>query len=642
MAETLEKTSSLLIQVIIDDNYNKFLVDFPDLKEQVLTCCLQCVRCLQAMCLWSTRDIFIYARDHFDELGAGQEAPDLLTAHREELLLVRNVLVGILTNWLSIDLDSYDANAHRKANETGGLSVLLRQLQREAFRMIGDLRLQFPPKLRDDYAECVSSLAWEPTSVLVTKMEDMFKREEAFVGEALEALEKIVDSEHPHEIVAADLSTVLNPKKEEMAHNIANHLVWTLLNPLGSIRHDVEHINRRQAAAILGYLVYESSPHVQSLVNAWLKKFKERDMAKYLESMLLALKKSFEDHLLLSLREHEAALTELEEYRPHTGESKHSRGRRRQHHADREEETLEENVTIWSEKVQAGWRRVNQLSKRFAQTLGVGKCSGEVAGYVIQLMQVAMKYGLQSIHHLAFFQAGLESFLGHLKANHMRQVCDSLNTLVLSLQDARPLNNEVADVWHAISSANKESSYNSDVVNERKQCVDSFLVFGAKVGWQSVSAINNEDASIVNDVDSTAALSAEGTEDLYDSPRKGQYGSGRRRVIGGRKFSGSSSRYLSIGDDEDEEQEEGDDDKEYMMDVVNATVVDETSQLQKKTLASGLHLEGISSTYDSDEMKAEKNDPEGDMSQVKSTQSSQQSDDMFEEFDLRRSRRRFG
>ena len=488
---------------------------------------------------------------------------------------------------------------------------------------------------------------------------------------------------------------------------MANQLVWTLLNPLGSIRHDIQHLNRRQAAAILGYLVYETSPRVQTMVNMWLKKLKENDCGKYLESMLLALKKSFEDLVLIPLQQHQLAVTRLEEYQPPSLLTSH-RGRGRGDQEVDEEEALEEAVAMCKTQCSMGWTRVSQLSKRYAQTLGVGKCSGTVAGYVVQLLQVAMKFGLQSIHHLAFFQTGLESFLGHLKLAQLQQVRESLTTLITNLRRAGLKQVEAAAVYEVISRGvlHQESHEDEEVIAlEEKICVDSFLAFGLKIGWELEVVPDEEEEEDEREegeegrggVSSTRALESEEfmavvneededeEERMIVSPVPPPHGSGvlpragRRRSVGGRQSSGVS-RYTSVGDD-DEEEEEEEEEEDMDMETVTVTMVAASSQCGTRPLASGLHLQGLDEGEDDEETDAsatatatattsvvlpvrkgrggggrgsakgkggmkqsqkEEKEEEEDLTQGVSTQSSEQSEDLFEEFDMRKSRQRFG
>lgn len=614
VAEMLAKVSTVLLPFVSGEGYAKFVVDGDNVpgpmgrsgtESVVLKCFQDSARGMQAMCLWHTRDVFVLARQQKED-GVGEEDGNAGTHSREELLILREILVDMMTSWLSI-LPSSDLAGEEE--EGGHVTLLVRQLQGEAFRMLGDLRLLFPMKLRDDFSPVVGTLAWEASSELVQKMEAMFHREELLMRRALRDLEEEEEEEGGGEEEGDVLTRLVAPSREEQKQHVANQLAWTLLNPLGGINTDIVHMNRRQAACILGYLVYESSQHVQSMVNAWLKKLKEKDMGKYLESMLLALKKVFEECLLTPLQKHSEAAKRIEDYQPPPLMSQRGRGRSE---VD-QEEALEMEVAVWKNRVHSGWKRVSQLSKRFAQTLGVGKCSGEVAGYVVQLLQVAMKYSLQSIHHLSFFTAGLESFLGHLRAAQISSVRDSLTSWVHALRIQGVSGGyEESLVLEAITGGREV-----ELGDEEELCVKGFLSFGDKIGWdmkmvsQEVVEGMTPSAGGEGGHEFLAAVSSEEAEmevDIEDedmSPDRG-LGSGRRRAVGGKR---SLSRYTSVGDDDNDEGIE---------ETINVTVVADTGGGQ--SLSSGLHLE--------------------DLSQGVSTQSSEQSEDMFAEFDLRRSHRR--
>jgi hypothetical protein len=61
--------------------------------------------------------------------------------------------------------------------------------------------------------------------------------------------------------------------------------------------YDVENLNRRQAAAVLCYYV-DPSPIVQEAVKCLMKSLKEKDIVKYLEVQMVALKSVFMDHVV--------------------------------------------------------------------------------------------------------------------------------------------------------------------------------------------------------------------------------------------------------------------------------------------------------------------------------------------------------
>lgn len=660
-AEILENASNFLLQLATGEGYERFFENEEDSRDgrlitELYSCCQACAKSLQAMCLWYTRDVFLSARQICHELDSGGDEiiadEEHITVSRDHAILLRDTLVVILSSWLAI----LPSPPHQF--DPRDVPLVVRQLQGEAFRLFGDVRLQFPVKLRDDYSPLVSPLAWEPSADLMNRMEEMFSREELLMHEAIETLEGFDDEEDEGEDDdETSLARLVTPSNGEQRRQVTNQLVWTLLNPLGTIRFDVDHINRRQAAAILGYLVFEVSPPIQSMVNSWLKKLKEKDMGKYLESMLLALKKSFEDHLLSPLKEHQAAVELLESYQPPSLLNSHrGRGRASSGEVDREE-ALEQDVALWTSKIQTGWSRVSQLSKRFAQTLGVGKCSGEVAGYVVQLLQVATKYGLQSVHHLAFFQTGLESFLGHLRSAQLEQVRGIICSLVYSLRHAAISNSTAAAVFNIISQTDLKHTGHDEFSEEDKQCASSFAAFGLKVSWKLEDVADDDgdgDSSTIDQDVAPVVVSAEDVDEMLQvSPVPTDIGGerGRRRTVGGRRSS-VGSRYTSVGDDgEDDDEDEMEEDEEE--EEVTVTVVAGGAR-GNRTMASGLHLEGIDGEEDEDEPEDEmlsasaggrqsNRSIKENLSQGVSTQSSGQSEeDLFEEFDLRKSRRRFG
>ena len=563
----MENVSVTLLQVVSNESLDIF--QNHDANErlnvhlmQCLRCLLSCARCLQTVCLWITLDIFSHAQTmHMNQEDDSEQDLGKNSSVHADLFAVRDTLVDVLNAWLSLSW---------KEAKTLISPLFVRKLQCEAFRIIGDLRIQFPQKLLDDYSETISALAWNPPTTLVTRMEEVFGNEEKELENAMENLD-------------TELSGEIDLDEEEASikrRDIANQVVWTLLNPLGGMKYDVDHLNRKQAAAILKYLVYDGSEHVQNIVNDWLKRLKEKDTAKYLESMLLALKKLFEDSVLSSLHELKQATEELDSYQVDKMNSRGSRVRR-----EEAEGELERNVERWTVKVDRGWKRMNQLSRRCAQTLGVGKCSGEIAEYVLQLLQVAMKFSLQSRFHLAFF-AAIESFLGKLKAADIRVVNARLTSLLDELKTGTADDGLFTDIVRAVTA---EKSDEMEVTEEESRCLEAFVAYAEKAGW------------------SPEGLSAE------SSPKKTIKGH-RRPVRAKEPLQQSPESSNESGDDE-----EG-----------TVTMVDSS-----QPFASGLHLEELSAD------DASVNASQNKKGQVMS-QSSEKSDDIFEEFDLRASRRRFG
>lgn len=112
-------------------------------------------RAMWHMLLWSTREVYIRAREKRDDAEEGSENGD--TEDDElinELLNTREVFLDTLSRWMDCGMDG---------NLKSEYVTAVSQLQCEAFRLIGDVRMAFP--MKEAEYDVVKQLAWSPPMV---------------------------------------------------------------------------------------------------------------------------------------------------------------------------------------------------------------------------------------------------------------------------------------------------------------------------------------------------------------------------------------------------------------------------------------------------------------------------------------------
>lgn len=208
-------------------------------------------------------------------------------------------------------------------------------------------------------------------------MEKVFSAEDLRIRTSMSSLQGAADS---------------SPQMEQLSRR----LVENLLCPLSSSMYDVEHLNRRQAAALLAYLV-DPSVEVQRVVRAWVKMLKDSNLGKYLEAILVALKKSYEEKIRSVIAQHREAVEQF-------GSAANP---------DEDEDypgVLQEEGAV-----------LLHFAQRLAQTLGVGRAKGSTRELLVVFFRVGISYALQEVDNGGFL-ALLEPFLKLLGVTEAGQV----------------------------------------------------------------------------------------------------------------------------------------------------------------------------------------------------------------------------
>lgn len=247
-----------------------------------------------------------------------------------------------------------------------------------------------------------------------------------------------------------------------LSEQLSRQLVENLLCPLGGSMYDIEHLNRRQAAALMGYIV-DPSNEVQKVVKVWIKTLKDQNIGKYLETILVALKKSYEERIRPLLVQHKEAVEQF--------------GR----DEDNEEEGHEDYPTLLQEEAAA----LVLFAQKLAQSLGVGKAKGQTKDFLVLFFKVGITYGLQEIDNAGFLIL-LEPFLKLLGDAESTQVLSAYEEAYESAPvELRHLCDEGAGNW----------GDSGEYVDERviyAMCVGAVNAFAGKLGF-----VNHTNASMV-------------------------------------------------------------------------------------------------------------------------------------------------
>ncbi len=224
------------------------------------------------------------------EVGTENEA---ITVGIDTVLSIRDLVVARLNDWMLLE------EAENSSIEWRDMNSVLR---RYAFRAVGDIRLLYPQRLQSDSSidasvaeteglvgqyQHVGALAFTPGQETLQAMKNVFETERSYLAELLS----------------------INNSNAAVVSKLNGELVENILCPLGNpLLYDIEHMNRRQAAAILPYIIHstpsedddsannsqlstgDSSELVRGVVVAWLKRLKAASVMRFLEVQLVALK----------------------------------------------------------------------------------------------------------------------------------------------------------------------------------------------------------------------------------------------------------------------------------------------------------------------------------------------------------------
>lgn len=304
-------------------------------------------------------DVYIEAKKVGNETS--DEVASALSEASDELIILREKLIDTLASWMmreqpSNTVASGSVLTPGDVDPSSPPSDLTRWLRREAFNMISDVRSMFPA--RTDRLVYLDRLVYRPSQEVLAGMRLVFEGEGQIMRDLLGA-------------TGGEAETPMG--EEEIQHRV-NSMVQFFLLPLGrTLVDDHAHLNRRQAAAIVNYLL-EPSDVVQGAVKALLKVLKDADTSKYLEVQLVTLKSSYTEHVVGVMQERARAYEENDNY----------------------------NEQEFDEREAVGYERTEALAKKLAPMLGVGKLKGEPLVALCNFFRAGIHFALTDVAHVGF------------------------------------------------------------------------------------------------------------------------------------------------------------------------------------------------------------------------------------------------
>jgi hypothetical protein len=230
--------------------------------------------------LWEFNELIRLGQVYKDGTAAEEVTLESLENCTSKLIDQRNDFVDHLVQIMRME------SAETTFSNLSLSSQILRWWKIEAFRSLSTIRTFFPQQF--SMFAVVDHLAFQPSEEILHLQRAIFESEE----------------EHLKQLF-------LKKKTEEVDPQLITIFTQELLLPLGqSLFVDFEHINRRQAAAILRYYnvtddfaditsdeSYESQKELQDTVQYFAKKLKEYNIVTFAEVQLATLKLIFHDDI---------------------------------------------------------------------------------------------------------------------------------------------------------------------------------------------------------------------------------------------------------------------------------------------------------------------------------------------------------
>ena len=395
----------------------------PPLLEAATQAARNCLSVINSCMLWAYRDVIDAGKllhrpgaaataaggaveDDMD-LDVDAQVEQQVESAIDVVLSIRDKFLDVLQTWIVLGADSSSTAAGSRASHDGtgstshsdthsgsgsgsgsGIDAFAdfsRSLRLEAFHMVSDVRSFFPA--RESQYRYIHRLAYQPSQELLGSMRSVFESE----GERIKTkLEELTASAAEREVDGGSVTideAARNLRNEQEAKQLCSLLIDELLYPLSrNLVCDVEHLNRRQAAAVIFYLL-DPNEEVQEAVKAIVRHLKEANIVKYLEIQIVALKQVFADYPLKALQQRLAAEEEEDE-----------------------EFDLRANETA----VEDGYVKLDKLAKRLSQSLGIAKFKEPALSSLVQFFTSTIDIALSDVSYVGFVSclAHYTRFLG--------------------------------------------------------------------------------------------------------------------------------------------------------------------------------------------------------------------------------------
>ena len=320
--------------------------------------------------------------------AADPKMDKLVAAAVERVLYLRDKLVDVLHTWLQLGCDAVSPAEEDDGSSSSSSSnaVVLRfddvsrALRLLAFNFIQDLRDCFFVKIKQH--QYLDGLVFAPSQELLTALRKEFETE----GDRLKMQLSKLDPD--------------DPKQKQLHNELSLQLIESLLRPLANhLIDDVENLNRRQAAAVLYYLL-DCNPLVEDAVRQLMRQLKEADTVKFLEIHIVALKGLFSDCVMKALQARNTA---------------------------DEEDDLGFDFQS-SEKVEEdGYDRVELLARKLSQSLGIAKLKDTHLLGLVNLFKASIDYAFSDGDLCLGYVCCLGYYVRFLPPHSVRDVAQHFN-----------------------------------------------------------------------------------------------------------------------------------------------------------------------------------------------------------------------
>jgi hypothetical protein len=278
------------------------------------------------------------------------------------------------------------------------------------FQFVSSLRSMFPQK--QNQLVGLDRLVFVPTQEVLSLMK--------FCFDAIsEEISRYFDAQRED-------GNQIEEKDRESLQGLSTVLVKKLLIPLsGSFAFDIQNLNRRQAAAVLQFILHKDQ-QVQDTVKTIAKRLRDSSIVTFLEVQLVTMRTCYNEDILLSVQRRLAA-------------------------EENDQDDVDFDFVENDQLIQAGYEKLASYSRKFSSLLGVGKLKDTQLEAVDAFLKLAMDFTLSDIHHVGFAEAA-SPFLRFLPVNHKHQFHSYLTGVI----EANPVINE--EIQRQFVAPNREFS----------------------------------------------------------------------------------------------------------------------------------------------------------------------------------------
>ncbi len=320
----------------------------------------------------------------------------------DHVVALREKLLDILQTWIAAEAPAASSSASTTTSTTSSSSShsssttspavrLTRALQLEAFRLVADLRNFFP--VRESQYKYIDRLAYRPSQAILLGLRNVFDTEGARIKTQLMALNQD------------------DREGEKAAKNLSRALIEGLLDPLSSsLSYDVEHLNRKQAAAVIYYLL-DSNTLIEEKVKSFMHTLKAANFVKYLEIQLIALRDLYSECVVRPIDVHLQMEQADDLHMQDFDYAEHER------------------------VLQEGYHRVDVLARKLSQSLGIAKFKDDALLGLVNFFKASIDFAVQGGASSAGYVGVLHHYVKFLPVPQQREVAEHFEVALESNLD---------------------------------------------------------------------------------------------------------------------------------------------------------------------------------------------------------------